>query len=88
MSLQETLAIAITAKQPEQGRPLSQSDQCGPVNYMCCIDRVNASGRAKGRWRKGGKERGGTPQAVWGREVLKRLRDEEKEKCCRALVSI
>lgn len=53
MSLQETLAIAITAKQPEQGRPLSQSDRCGPVNYMCCIDRVNASGRAKGRRRKG-----------------------------------
>lgn len=37
---------------------------------------------------EGEKERGGTPQAVWGREVLKRLRDEEKERCCRALVSI
>ncbi len=37
---------------------------------------------------EGGEERGGMPQAVWGREVLKRLRGEEKERCCRALVSI
>lgn len=34
-------------------------------------------------------EQGGMPQAVWGREVLKKVeRDEEKEKCYRALVSI
>lgn len=85
MSLQDTLAIAITAKQSEQSRPLSKSDRCGPVNYMCCIDRVNASGRAKGRWRKGD----GMPQAVWGREVLKKVEwDEEEKKCYRALVSI
>lgn len=88
MSLQETLAFAITAKSQSRADLYHRAIDADPwttcaasTGWMHQGERKEDGGR--------GMEKGGMPQAVWGREVLKKVEwDEEEKKCYRARVSI